>query len=84
LTGPERSDKAAWAENVVAKTAPLTTPLYLLPYLTEFGAVAARADVFPEICFHRLAPPGEVNSIATTKAASPIIGARLALLWVWA
>jgi glutaredoxin 2 len=41
LTGPERSEIAVWAENVVAKTAPLTMPRYPLLNLPEFGTVAA-------------------------------------------
>jgi glutaredoxin 2 len=41
LTGPERSEVAAWANGVVAKTAPLTMPRYPLLGLPEFGTVAA-------------------------------------------
>ena len=41
LTGPERREIAVWAENVVAKTAPLTMPRYPLLNLPEFGTVAA-------------------------------------------
>lgn len=41
LTGPERSAVAAWADQVVAKTAPLTMPRYPLLGLPEFGTVAA-------------------------------------------
>ena len=41
LTGPERREIATWAENVVAKTAPLTMPRYPLLGLPEFGTVAA-------------------------------------------
>ena len=41
LTGPERSEVAAWTDNVVAKTAPLTMPRYPLLGLPEFGTVAA-------------------------------------------
>jgi len=41
LTGPERSEVAAWADKVVAKTAPLTMPRYPLLGLPEFGTVAA-------------------------------------------
>ena len=41
LTGPERPEIAAWAEKVVAKTAPLTMPRYPLLGLPEFGTVAA-------------------------------------------
>jgi glutaredoxin 2 len=41
LTGPERREIAVWAENVVAKTAPLTMPRYPLLDLPEFGTVAA-------------------------------------------
>jgi glutaredoxin 2 len=41
LTGPERSEVAAWAEKVVAKTAPLTMPRYPLLGLPEFGTIAA-------------------------------------------
>jgi glutaredoxin 2 len=41
LTGPQRREVAVWAENVVAKTAPLTMPRYPLLGLPEFGTVAA-------------------------------------------
>ena len=41
LTGPERSDVAAWADKVVAKTGPLTMPRYPLLGLPEFATVAA-------------------------------------------
>ena len=41
LTGPERNEVAAWANGVVAKTAPLTMPRYPLLGLPEFGTVAA-------------------------------------------
>jgi glutaredoxin 2 len=41
LTGPERGDVAAWAEKVVAKTAPLTMPRYPLLGLPEFATAAA-------------------------------------------
>jgi glutaredoxin 2 len=41
LTGPERGEVAAWADRVVAKTAPLTMPRYLLLGLPEFATVAA-------------------------------------------
>ena len=41
LTGPERSEVAAWAEKAVAKTAPLTMPRYPLLGLPEFGTIAA-------------------------------------------
>jgi glutaredoxin 2 len=41
LTGPERAEMAAWADQVVAKTAPLTMPRYPLLGLPEFGTVAA-------------------------------------------
>lgn len=41
LTGPERSEIAAWANKVVAKTAPLTMPRYPLLGLPEFGTIAA-------------------------------------------
>jgi glutaredoxin 2 len=41
LTGPQRSEIAAWADKVVAKTAPLTMPRYPLLGLPEFGTVAA-------------------------------------------
>jgi glutaredoxin 2 len=41
LTGPERNEVAAWANGVVAKTAPLTMPRYPLLGLPEFGTIAA-------------------------------------------
>lgn len=41
LAGPERNEVGAWAEKVVAKTAPLTMPRYPLLGLPEFGTVAA-------------------------------------------
>jgi glutaredoxin 2 len=41
LTGPERSEVAAWADKVVAKTGPLTMPRYPLLGLPEFGTIAA-------------------------------------------
>jgi glutaredoxin 2 len=41
LTGPQRPEVAAWAENVVARTAPLTMPRYPLLGLREFGTIAA-------------------------------------------
>jgi glutaredoxin 2 len=41
LTGPERGEVAAWADQVVAKTAPLTMPRYPLLGLPEFATVAA-------------------------------------------
>jgi len=41
LTGPERSEVAAWAKKVVDKTAPLTMPRYPLLGLPEFGTIAA-------------------------------------------
>ncbi|GAC1340976.1 MAG: hypothetical protein NVSMB26_29080 [Beijerinckiaceae bacterium] len=41
LTGPERSEIAAWADRIVAKTAPLTMPRYPLLGLPEFGTIAA-------------------------------------------
>jgi glutaredoxin 2 len=41
LTGPQRAEVAAWADQVVAKTAPLTMPRYPLLGLPEFGTVAA-------------------------------------------
>ncbi|HEY5166355.1 MAG TPA: glutaredoxin 2 [Pseudolabrys sp.] len=41
LTGPERPEIAEWADQVVAKTAPLTMPRYPLLDLPEFGTVAA-------------------------------------------
>jgi glutaredoxin 2 len=41
LTGPERAEIGAWAEKVVAKTAPLTMPRYPLLGLPEFSTIAA-------------------------------------------
>jgi len=41
LVGPERPEIAAWADRVVAKTAPLTMPRYPLLGLPEFATVAA-------------------------------------------
>jgi glutaredoxin 2 len=41
LTGPVRGEVAAWADRVVAKTAPLTMPRYPLFGLPEFATVAA-------------------------------------------
>jgi glutaredoxin 2 len=41
LTGPQRSEVAAWAEKVVTKTAPLTMPRYPLLGLPEFNTIAA-------------------------------------------
>jgi glutaredoxin 2 len=41
LTGSQRPEVGAWAEQVVAKTAPLTMPRYQLLGLPEFGTVAA-------------------------------------------
>jgi glutaredoxin 2 len=41
LTGPERSEVAAWADKVVSRTAPMTMPRYPLLGLPEFGTVAA-------------------------------------------
>jgi glutaredoxin 2 len=41
LTGPQRLELAAWADRVVAKTAPLTMPRYPLLELPEFGSIAA-------------------------------------------
>jgi glutaredoxin 2 len=41
LTGPQRSEVGAWADNIVAKTAPLTMPRYPLLGLPEFGTIAA-------------------------------------------
>ena len=41
LTGPQRGEVGAWADKVVAKTAPLTMPRYPLLGLPEFGTVAA-------------------------------------------
>jgi len=42
LIGSERPEVAAWAEDVVEKTAPLTMPRYPLLGLPEFATVAAR------------------------------------------
>ena len=41
LTGPERSEIAAWSESVIAKTGPLTMPRYPLLGLREFATIAA-------------------------------------------
>src|SRR5262249_23012535 len=41
LTGPQRSEIAACADTIVAKTVPLTWPRYPLLGLPEFGTVAA-------------------------------------------
>jgi glutaredoxin 2 len=41
LTGRQRPEVAAWADKVVAKTAPLTMPRYPLLGLPEFATVAA-------------------------------------------
>ena len=41
LTGPERPEIAAWAEQAVLKTGPLTMPRYPLLGLPEFGTIAA-------------------------------------------
>jgi glutaredoxin 2 len=41
LTGPQRSEVRAWADKIVAKTAPLTMPRYPLLGLPEFGTIAA-------------------------------------------
>jgi glutaredoxin 2 len=41
LIGPERPEVATWAEQAVAKSAPLTMPRYPLLGLPEFGTVAA-------------------------------------------
>jgi glutaredoxin 2 len=41
LTGPQRSEVGAWADKIVAKTAPLTMPRYPLLGLPEFGTIAA-------------------------------------------
>jgi glutaredoxin 2 len=41
LTGPERTEVAAWADKIVSKTAPLTMPRYPLLGLPEFATVAA-------------------------------------------
>jgi len=40
-TGPQRSEIGAWADKIVAKTAPLTMPRYPLLGLPEFGTIAA-------------------------------------------
>jgi glutaredoxin 2 len=42
LTGPQRSEISAWADNVISKTVPLTMPRYPLLGLPEFGTIAAR------------------------------------------
>jgi glutaredoxin 2 len=41
LVGPQRPEIAAWADQVVAKTAPLTMPRYPLLGLPEFATIAA-------------------------------------------
>jgi glutaredoxin 2 len=41
LTGQQRGEVAAWADNIVAKTGPLTMPRYPLLGLPEFATVAA-------------------------------------------
>jgi glutaredoxin 2 len=41
LTGPERTEIAAWENTTVPKAALLTQPRYLLLRLPEFGTVAA-------------------------------------------
>jgi glutaredoxin 2 len=41
LTGPQRSEISAWADKVLAKTAPLTMPRYPLLSLPEFATSAA-------------------------------------------
>jgi glutaredoxin 2 len=41
LTGAQRNEVSAWAEKVIAKTAPLTMPRYPLLGLPEFGTIAA-------------------------------------------
>jgi glutaredoxin 2 len=41
LTGPQRSEVGAWADRIVAKTAPLTMPRYPLLGLPEFNTIAA-------------------------------------------
>jgi glutaredoxin 2 len=41
LTGPERPEVAAWTDQIVSKTAPLTMPRYPLLGLPEFGTIAA-------------------------------------------
>jgi glutaredoxin 2 len=41
LIGPERTEVAEWADQIVSKTAPLTMPRYPLLGLPEFATVAA-------------------------------------------
>jgi glutaredoxin 2 len=41
LTGPERTDVAAWSDQFASKAAPLTWPRYPLLGLPEFGTIAA-------------------------------------------
>lgn len=41
LTGPQRTEVAAWAERFVSKTGPLTMPRYPLLGLPEFATIAA-------------------------------------------
>jgi glutaredoxin 2 len=41
LTGPQRPELATWAQEAIAKTAPLTMPRYPLLGLPEFSTVAA-------------------------------------------
>ncbi len=41
LTGPERPEVAAWSDQIISKTAPLTMPRYPLLGLPEFATVAA-------------------------------------------
>ena len=41
LTGPQRTEIAAWADQIVSKTAPLTMPRYPLLPLPEFATIAA-------------------------------------------
>jgi glutaredoxin 2 len=41
LVGPQRPEIAAWADQIVAKTAPLTMPRYPLLGLPEFATAAA-------------------------------------------
>ena len=41
LTGPQRGEVGAWADRVVARTAPLTMPRYPLLGLPEFRTIAA-------------------------------------------
>ncbi len=43
LTGPQRPEVAAWAEQTAAKTAPLTWPRYPLLGLPEFATASALA-----------------------------------------